>query len=222
MKAFLLSLLIVVSSAFTLKAWAGSFPSVQVRNAAATINEITPQLAKIKADAEAAREKVSAPFKEEYAEKQKLIDEAYATLKKHCFTLDEAGKVVPLFTCGVLPTPTTPTATPAPSTFDLDKLAKAVAIHETGNCTAKRGAALYKNCHGFRVSGKFLRFNSTDESYAKFKKLWMKDYQQFPNLRLATAYVCGWNHLKKSGTVPCDGGSPSSWLASVTKIYDTL
>jgi hypothetical protein len=106
--------------------------------------------------------------------------------------------------------------------FNLDKLAKAVAMHETGDCTAKRGAALVKNCHGFRVNGHFLKFNDKSESYAKFEKLWLRDYQEFPDLRLATAWVCGWQHLKKNGTVPCAGGNPKAWLVSVTEFYKSL
>ncbi len=108
------------------------------------------------------------------------------------------------------------------ASYDLDKLAKAIALHETGDCTAKVGSALYHNCHGFRVSNHFLHFQTKAESYAKFKKLWTSDYKEFPNLRLATAYVCGWNHLKKNGPVPCSGGNPQSWLTSVVSAYDRL
>lgn len=105
---------------------------------------------------------------------------------------------------------------------DLDKLALAVAKHETGNCTAKVGAALYNNCHGFRVSNHFLHFEDQSESFEKFKALWAKDYGGMPTLRLATAYVCGWGHLKQYGTVPCSGGNPAGWLASVLKLYNDL
>lgn len=107
--------------------------------------------------------------------------------------------------------------------YDIDKLAKAVAIHETGDCTAKVGAALYNNCHGFRKNNRFLRFAKKQESYAYFEDLWQRNYGGMPDLRLATAYVCGWQHLKKNGTgTPCSGGNPNSWLASVTSIYETL
>ncbi len=107
--------------------------------------------------------------------------------------------------------------------YDLDKLAKAVAMHETGDCTAKVGSALYNNCHGFRKNNKFLHFKAKQESYVYFEDLWQRNYGGFPDLRLATAYVCGWQHLKKNGTgTPCSGGNPNSWLSSVTNIYDNL
>lgn len=106
--------------------------------------------------------------------------------------------------------------------YDIDKLAKAVALHETGDCTAKRGAALYNNCHGFRRNNRFVHFATKQESYDKFKVLWAKDYQTLPNLRLATAYVCGWQWLQKNGTTACPGGDPKSWLADVTNKYYSL
>ena len=106
--------------------------------------------------------------------------------------------------------------------YDIDKLAKAVAIHETGDCTAKVGAATHNNCHGFRRNDKFLIFKDKSESYEKFKNLWARDFEDFPTIRLATAYVCGWRHLREKGPVPCPGGNPKSWLASVNSIYYSL
>lgn len=113
---------------------------------------------------------------------------------------------------------------PKNETVDLDKLAKAVAVHETGDCTAKVGSALYNNCHGFRRSGRFLRFKNKQESYEYFEDLWTRNYGGgMPTAALATAYVCGWEHLKKAGTgTPCEGGVPMAWLSSVLRKYDTL
>lgn len=105
----------------------------------------------------------------------------------------------------------------------MDKLAKAVALHETGDCTAKVGSALYNNCHGFRVRGKFLHFKTKQGSYDYFEDLWEEDFGGMPDARLATAYVCGWEHLRKAGTgTPCHGGKPMAWLKDVLHKYETL
>lgn len=107
--------------------------------------------------------------------------------------------------------------------YNRDKLAKAIAIHETGDCTAKVGAALKLNCFGFRANNTFYRFKTKKASYDKFHTLWATDYgDHMPTIREATAWVCGWHHLKENGTVPCAGGNPHSWLVSVTAIYSTL
>lgn len=92
--------------------------------------------------------------------------------------------------------------------YDLDKLSWAVAMHETHNCAdkVKGGAALYNNCHGFRKKGKFMRFNSPEESHAYFKKLWAKSYKSFPDLRLARIY---------SGN-----DNPTNWLKNVNYYYN--
>lgn len=109
------------------------------------------------------------------------------------------------------------------ASVDIDKLAKAVALHETGDCTAKRGSALFLNCHGFRRNNKFLHFKSKNESYAYFETLWTKNYGGMPTVATATAYVCGWNHLRQNGAgTPCKGGNPKSWLADVTAKYNSL
>lgn len=108
---------------------------------------------------------------------------------------------------------------------DLDKLSRAVAMHETGNCTAKVGSAIYNNCHGFKTASGWLKFDDPKESHEKFKSLWIKSYGgEMPDLRLATAYVCGWEYLEKNGASQyCEGGgSPSSWLNDVTTIYNKL
>lgn len=213
MKAFLLSLLIVVSTCFTLKAWAGTFPEVQVRNANAAIDKLVPELAKLKADADAARSKAAAPFQKTYAEKQKELEAAYDTLKKYCFTRDEQGKVVPLYTCGVLPEPTPPkAATPSAATsYDLDKLAKAVARHETGGCTLGSGRT-HNNAFGIMQwkNGKrsFKRYETCEQSYEDFKRIWTAYYGRFPDLALAKKY---------SGN-----DRPNQWLSNVTAFYNEL
>src|SRR5437763_1099905 len=41
-----------------------------------------------------------------------------------------------------------PNVVPARKSYDINKLAKAVAKHETGDCTARRGSARVNNCFG--------------------------------------------------------------------------
>ena len=106
------------------------------------------------------------------------------------------------------------------ASFDLDKLSVAVAKHETCGCTCGMGKSK-NNCHGImKKSGGGVVFATKEDSHAYFKDMWMRKYKSFPNLSLATIYVCGGSHLAKHGTVPCKGGNPSSWLASVTAAYN--
>ncbi len=89
---------------------------------------------------------------------------------------------------------------------DLDKLAYAVAMAETGDCTASRGSALLNNCHGFKVKGKFLAFKTKEESYEYFKKMWLRNYgDRFPTSYDARRYTAG---------------TGERWLNVVTTVYN--
>lgn len=111
----------------------------------------------------------------------------------------------------------TPVALPG---YDRNKLAKAIAIHETGNCTARVGAALKNNCFGFRANSTFYSFKSKEASYKKFHVLWAKSYgDKMPTIREATGWVCGWRWPTGKD---CPGGSPRNWLASVTSLYHSF
>ncbi len=107
-------------------------------------------------------------------------------------------------------TTTKTTTTTKTLSYDLDKLSMAVAMTETHNCRDKvpGGSALYNNCHGFRKNGKFMRFNTIEESHAYFKQLWARSYKSYPNLRLAKIY---------SGN-----DNPTNWLKNVNYYYNTL
>lgn len=93
---------------------------------------------------------------------------------------------------------------------DLDKLAKAVAMHETANCT--KGSARFNNCFGIKYAGKFARYATKEASYADFKRIWSKPtgyYRgQFPTLALAKKY---------SGN-----DRASIWLKNVSHFYSSL
>lgn len=96
------------------------------------------------------------------------------------------------------------------SGVDLDKLAKAVARHETASCTL--GSAKYNNCFGVMewINGKrrFKRYASKEESYAHFKKIWAKSYGGMPTLAKAKKY---------------SGNDKSvAWLNNVTKFYNAM
>jgi hypothetical protein len=73
---------------------------------------------------------------------------------------------------------------------DLDRLAYAVAMHETANCTVWTGKV--NNCHGMliRVNGKRVPivYKSKQESYEAFKKLWVRRYGGCPDMAKAIKY----------------------------------
>lgn len=97
--------------------------------------------------------------------------------------------------------------------YDLDKLAKAVAMHETKDCGVNVGSALVNNCFGIRgwdKNGKpyFKKYATKEDSYKDFKRIWSTYYGQFPNTALAKKY---------SGN-----DRPQSWLANVSHYYETL
>lgn len=95
---------------------------------------------------------------------------------------------------------------------DLDKLAYAVARHETGNCTAKKWSSLVNNCFGIREcsGGKchgFKKYATKEESYKAFKDLWMRWYGwEFPTIQHAIKY--SWNDRAHI------------WLSNVTQFYN--
>ena len=105
------------------------------------------------------------------------------------------------------------TADKLPDGTDLDKLAKAVARHETGSCTIGNSALVHNNCFGVReCSGGrcygFKTYDTIEDSYEEFKRLWRDKYGKFPNSYLAKRY---------SGSDRAD-----HWLANVTSVYNSL
>jgi len=97
----------------------------------------------------------------------------------------------------------------ASEALDLDKLAYAVAMAETKDCTT--GTGKYNNCHGIMAwdaqGNRYpRRFNSKEESYEYFKKLWVKNYGGFPTISQAVSYV--------------GNDSPGTWLYNVTYYYN--
>lgn len=77
------------------------------------------------------------------------------------------------------------------TSFDLDRLARAVAIAETGNCTKGYGKT-YNNCFGIKSGrtapcpkvwkSKMCIYEKPEDSYKAFKIIWAKWYKTHPNL----------------------------------------
>ena len=83
--------------------------------------------------------------------------------------------------------------------LDLDKLAKAVSIAETGGCT-KGSAITHNNCFGIKRNntctvgmprGSFVQFESQEQSFECFKTIWAKWYKKFPDRALAQKWTGG-------------------------------
>jgi len=59
--------------------------------------------------------------------------------------------------------------------FDLNRLAYAVSMAETGNCTLGYGKT-HNNAVGIRRKGKFIKYPTCEASKEDFKRTWMKYY----------------------------------------------
>lgn len=76
-----------------------------------------------------------------------------------------------------------------PKWYDIDRLARAVAMAETGNCT-KGYWKTHFNCHGIKSGntypcpwtpkGKMCKFKDKEESFTAFKVIWMRWYKTLP------------------------------------------
>jgi len=80
-----------------------------------------------------------------------------------------------------------------PGTYDLDRLAKAVAIAETDNCT-KGEWADYNNCFkSMELDSMGIphpkKYNSHEESYDEFKTHWTTFYDSFPTYEMAMMWT---------------------------------
>jgi len=82
---------------------------------------------------------------------------------------------------------------PKAKNVDIDRLAKAVAIAETSNCTAGTGLSK-NNCHGIMACSKGKcsprKFEKTEDSFHEFKILWLTKYgDRLPTLEDAQRYA---------------------------------
>lgn len=101
--------------------------------------------------------------------------------------------------------------------FDLDKLAKAVAMAETGNCTKGYGKT-YSNCFWIKSGktapcpkvgkNKMCIYEKPEDSYEAFKVIWAKWYKWHPNLVSAQRWTGHDNAVR--------------WLSHVNLHYNKL
>jgi len=90
--------------------------------------------------------------------------------------------------------------------FSLDRLARAVARHETANCTTGIGPQT-NNCFGIRdfTTDWFKFYDTPEDSYKDFKRIWSTYYKGFPTVKMAE---------KWSGKDRVD-----AWMCNVEKFY---
>lgn len=101
------------------------------------------------------------------------------------------------------------------NTFDIDKLAKAVAMHETADCK-KWTWIKYDNCFWIRNGNTapckktstwgFCIYDTPSESYKAFKKIWSTHYGWLPTLEMAKRW--SWNDR------------PEEWKNNVLYFYN--
>lgn len=101
--------------------------------------------------------------------------------------------------------------------FDLDRLARAVAMAETNNCTKGYGKT-YNNCFGIKNGNtapcpkigksKMCIYEKPEDSYEAFKKIWSKWYKTHPNLVSAQRWTGHDNAVR--------------WLSHVNLHYNKL
>jgi len=76
--------------------------------------------------------------------------------------------------------------------FDIDKLAYAVAMAESGDCTKGAGAKR-NNCFNIMRWDNGIRsiryYNTKEDSYKAFKELWTRAYGGYPTYTQAVKYT---------------------------------
>lgn len=110
-----------------------------------------------------------------------------------------------------------PKEQPKIDSYDIDRLARAVAMAETGNCTKWYGKT-YNNCFGIKSGrtapcpkvwkSKMCIYEKPEDSYIAFKKIWSKWYAWKPNLKMAQRWTGHDNAVR--------------WLGHVNHFYDKL
>lgn len=92
--------------------------------------------------------------------------------------------------------------------LNMDKLAYAVAMAETGDCT--KGAGRYNNCFGIMhwPNGvrTLRRYETKEDSYEHFKEIWSKHYKTFPTYSMAVKWT--------------GNDNPKRWLEIVNYYYE--
>lgn len=95
--------------------------------------------------------------------------------------------------------------------YDIDKLAEAVAIAETSGCNRGSGVS-HNNCFGVMHWPNGVRtlktYSTKQESYDDFKRIWSSFYGRFPDEALARKWT--------------GNDSPDTWLRNVKIAYSNL
>jgi hypothetical protein len=99
--------------------------------------------------------------------------------------------------------------------YDIDRLARAVAQHETGNCTLGYGS-MYNNCFGIKNGrtapcksigmNRMCIYDTPEDSYVAFKKIWSKWYNGMPTMYKAERWSGNDNKY--------------AWYRNVTNFYN--
>lgn len=103
----------------------------------------------------------------------------------------------PIIKAQIKPVETPKEVKPTNDTFDVKKLAYAVAVAETWDCTKWYGKT-HNNCHWIKKGNtypcttrpwsKMCVFKDKEESYKAFEIIWMKWYKTFPTHRQAVIW----------------------------------
>jgi hypothetical protein len=91
-----------------------------------------------------------------------------------------------------------------PTHYDLDKLAYAIRVKETADCTTGVGASK-NNCYGIRRGGEYVAYETPEDSTRDFKEFWHRLYGRFPTIEDAAKYS--------------SPGAAEDWLKTVKQIY---
>jgi hypothetical protein len=104
---------------------------------------------------------------------------------------------------------------PVSAGVDMDKLAYAIAMAETHNCTKGYGKS-YNNCFGIKNGNtapckkvgknRMCIYDTPEESYVAFKIIWSKWYKGFPTYKQAALWT--------------GNDRPDNWLKNVKFHYN--
>jgi len=99
-----------------------------------------------------------------------------------------------------------PAVTPQPvAEYDVYRLCKAIARHETNSCTTGVGAT-HNNCVGIKRNSTFVRYSDPEESIEDCVRVWTTYYKRMPDLHLARR----WSGNDRA----------NAWLQNVLAFYD--
>lgn len=148
---------------------------------------------------------LKAQWEENHQENQKALDQILREHAKKQRDLQAEANEIRAALCEAGKLHYCPAAQKAKN-VDIVKLAKAVAMAETEDCTKGVGLRL-NNCFGIKQGGKFVTYGSKQESYKAFMDMWLRVYgDTLPTRAMASRYTANDN--------------PDRWLKVVTVVYN--